>query len=181
MMDTFASEDNEREVNDYHKQVREETLLPTHTADDREFTIEEIRITVETMNKKKMPGDDGITGDIYNYAFKTLPKFVTATYNGCLKHGILPARWKRAKLIPIIKPGKENSYNVMKYRPISLLNVGGKVLGKLMINRINHHVFTNEYISKNQYGFTPQTSMPDAAIAVKDFVDEGFRSGEVAV
>ena len=127
---------------------------------------------------KKAPGDDGITGDIYNYALKTLPKFITAMYNGCLRHGIFPTRLKIAKLIQIIKPGKENIYDVTKYRPISLLNVGGKVLEKLMINRSNHHVFTSEYISKNQYGFTPQTSTTDAAMAVKDFVKEGFRSGK---
>jgi hypothetical protein len=102
-------------------------------------------------------------------------------YNGCLKHAIFPTRWKKAKLIPIVKPGKEKSYDVTKYRPISLLNVGGKVLEKLLINRINRHVFTNQYISKNQFGFTPQKSTTDAAMALKDFVEEGFRSGKVAV
>jgi hypothetical protein len=102
-------------------------------------------------------------------------------YNGCLRYGVLPQRWKRAKLIPIIKPGKENRYKVSKYRPISLLNVGGKVLEKVMINRINHHVYTNDYINKNQYGFTPQSSIIDAAMAVKAFVEEGLSTGEVAV
>ena len=110
-----------------------------------------------------------------------LPKFITAMYNGCLRNGIFPKRWKRAMLIPIIKHGKENSYDVSKYRPISLLNVGGKVLEKVLINRINHHVFTNGHINKNQYGFMPQTSTIDAAMAVKQFVEEGFRSGEVTI
>jgi len=121
-------------------------------ADDREFTIEEVRNTGESMNHNKAPGDDGITGDIYNYAFKMLPKFFTAMYNCCLKHGTFPTRWKRAQLIPIIKPGKENNDEVSKYRPISLLTVGGKVLEKLMINRINHHLYA-ECMSNNQYGF----------------------------
>ena len=119
------------------------------------------------MNNRKAPGEDGITGDILYQAFKTLPKFITALYNGCLRKGIFPTRWKRALLIPIIKPGKENSYDVTKYRPISLLNVGSKVLEEVLINRINHHVFTKEYINKNQYGFMPQTSTTDAALAVK--------------
>jgi retron-type reverse transcriptase len=68
---------------------------------------------------------------------------------------------------------------VAKYRPISLLNIGGKVLEKLMINRINHHIFTTEFINKNQYGFRPQTSTTDAVMALKDFIEEGFKSGEV--
>jgi len=132
------------------------------------------------MDNKKAPGEDGNTGDIYNYTFKILPKSITAMYNGCLRHGVFPTRWKRAKLMPIIKPGKENNYEVSKYRPISLLNVGDKVLEKVIVSRINHHVYTNDYINKNQYVFTPQTSTIDAAMAVKDFVVEGFKTGKVA-
>ena len=51
-------------------------------------------------------------------------------YKSCFKYGSFPTRWKRAQLIPTIKPGKENNDEVTKYRPISLLNVGGKVLEK---------------------------------------------------
>jgi len=169
MLDYFTPEDKERDDNDYHKQVRAQAQQPTTTAEDSEFTIEEIRYAVESMDNKKAPGEDGITGDIYNHTFKILPKFITAMYNGCLRDGVFPKRWKRAKLIPIIKPGKEDSYEVSKYRPISLLNVGCKVLEKVIINRINHHVYTNDYINKNQYGFPPQLSTTDAAMAVKDF------------
>ena len=137
-MDTFAPEDNRRDDNDYHKLVRALTKQPANTADDREFTIEEISNIIASMNNNKAPGEDGITGVIYNHAFKMVLTFITAIYNGCLKQGIFPTKWKKAKLIPIIKPGKENSYDVSKYHPISLLNIGSKVLEKLMINRINH-------------------------------------------
>jgi len=61
-------------------------------------------------------------------------------YNACLRKGVFPKRWTTAKLIPIVKPGKENSDEVSKFRPINLLNTGGKVLEKLLINRITHHV-----------------------------------------
>ena len=179
MMETFTPEDNKMDDNEHHKLVRAQALLPTDAADDRKFTIDEVKKTVESMNNKKAPGDDGITGDIYNCAFKTLPKYITAIYNGCLKNGIFPTRWKRAKLIPIIKPGCEKSHEVSKYRPISLLNVGGKVLEKLLINRINHHLFTNDYASNNQYGFTPQRNTTDAALAAREYIEEGFGTGEV--
>jgi hypothetical protein len=123
-------------------------------------------------------GEDGITGVIYNHAFQTVPTFITAIYNGCLKQGIFPPKWKIAKLIPIIKPGQENSQEVSKYRPISLLNIGGKILKKLLINRKNHHISTTEYINKNQFGFRPQTSTVDAVMALKGYIEQGFRSGE---
>jgi retron-type reverse transcriptase len=50
-----------------------------------------------------------------------------------------------------------------------------------MIHRINHHISTTENINKNQYGFRPQTSTINAVMALKDYIEEGFRSGEVAV
>jgi len=36
---------------------------------------------------------------------------------------------------------------VSKFRPISLLNIGGKVLEKVLINRINHHVFSHDLMN----------------------------------
>jgi hypothetical protein len=71
--------------------------------------------------------------------------------------------------MPIIKPGKEELNEAQKYRPISLLNIGGKVLKKLLIDRTNHHLFSNSLINNNQFGFRPQKSTVDAAMAVKDF------------
>ena len=108
-----------------------------------------------------------------------IDRYITAIYNDCLRRGVFPKRWKTAKLIPIVKPGKECSDEASKYRPISLLNVGGKVLEKLLIDRINHHVFSHDHMSKNQYGFTPQKSPTDAAMAVKGFVEEGLAAGEI--
>jgi hypothetical protein len=78
VLDYFTPEENERDENDYHKQVRAQTQQTTTTADDREFTIEEIKYAVESMDNKKAQGEDAITGDIYNHKFKILPKSITA-------------------------------------------------------------------------------------------------------
>jgi hypothetical protein len=64
------------------------------------------------MGNKEAPGEDGITGEIYKSTFETFPSYITALYNGCLRRGVFPTRWKRAKLIPITKPGQENSEDV---------------------------------------------------------------------
>ena len=117
---------------------------------------------------------------MYKGAFEVFPRYITAMYNGCLRRVIFPKRWKTAKLIPTVKPGKENSDDVSKFRPISLLNTGGKVLEKLLINRINHHVFAHD-MNKNQYGFTPQRTTADAAMAVKGFVKEDLAAGQIIV
>jgi len=94
----------------------------------------------------------------------------TAIYNQCLKRGCFSNRYKVAKIIPTIKPGKENSMDPSKYRPISLLNIGGKVLEKL-INRINHHMYKNNLMTDRQFGFMPQKSTTDAAMETKIFIE----------
>jgi len=170
MLEYFTPEDNELEDNNYHKQVREKTTRPPNTPDDCEFTIDEIRRVIEGMDNKKAPGEDGITAEIFKQTFKILPKSITAMYNGCLKNGIFPEIWKKAKIIPITKPDTQNSQDDTKYRPISLLNIGGKILEKALINRINHHIHSTEFLKKNQYGFIPQTSTIDTIMALKEFV-----------
>ena len=74
---------------------------------------------------------------------------------------------------------KEGSQEIKKFRPISLLDIGRKVLEKALINRINHHMYSNGYMNENQYGFRPQESTIDAAMAIKNFVEQHLARGEV--
>jgi hypothetical protein len=78
-------------------------------------------------------------------------------------------------IITITKPGKEECNDVSKYRPISLLNVGGKLLERLMIDRILFHIYSNDLLSDNQYGFTPQIGTIDATMEVKNSIEESLR------
>ena len=150
---------------------------PIYTRDNAEFTEGEIKQMIASFNRKKAPGTDGITNDIYLRTFNKFPRLVTEIYNQCLKKGCFPRRWKTVKIIPIVKPGKENSMEPSKYRPISLLNIGGKVLEKLLINGINRHVHKNELLTDSQYGFTPQKSTTDAAIEAKKIHGTGKKEG----
>jgi hypothetical protein len=105
---------------------------------------------------KKAPGEDGIPIEMWKCVGAILPRYLTAIYNGCLKEGVFPKRWIKARIIPIVKPGKEGSDEVNNYRPISLLDAGSKVLEKLLINRINQHAYSRGHMNENHFGFRPQ-------------------------
>jgi hypothetical protein len=124
LLDHLLTEDREEDTL-HHKHIRKNTEEPIGTSDDIDFSRQEIQHTIESFNDKKAPGIDGITGGIYLRTFNTFPRLVTAIYNQCLKRGCFPKRWKIAKIIPIIKPGKEKSMDPSKCCPISLLNIGG--------------------------------------------------------
>jgi hypothetical protein len=123
--------------------------------DDKEFTKEEVRQVIESLQPKKAPGPNGITNEIVKLVFKMIPMTMTAIYNACLRTGCFPKNRKIAKILTIVKPGREKSADTSKYRPISLLNTEGKVLEKLLHKRIMHHLYKTEYLNKNQYGFMP--------------------------
>jgi hypothetical protein len=55
MLEYFTPEDKEYDDNDYHKQVIAQVQEPVNSADDKEFTIEEIRNAAESMDNKKAP------------------------------------------------------------------------------------------------------------------------------
>jgi hypothetical protein len=59
------------------------------------------------MANKKAPGEDGIPSEVWKRVVATLPRYLSAIYNGYLKEGVFPKRWKKAKIIPIVKLGKE--------------------------------------------------------------------------
>ena len=119
---------------------------PIRTSDDVQFCREQIKQTIESFNNKKAPAIGGITGGIYLRTFNIFHRPVTAIYNKCLKGWCFPKTCKITKITPTIKPRKENSADPAKCRPISILNIGGKVLEKLLINRIKHHMYKNNQI-----------------------------------
>jgi len=159
IIEHLIPKDEEAEETDYHKRIRTLMKEPVKTEDDRDFTAEEIKQTIKSIDHEKAPGEDGITSKILLWTFERFPRLVTTLFNGCLRTGCFPRRWKRARIIPTTKEGKENCNDAYKYRPISLLNVGGKVLEKLLINRIMHFLYSNELLNQNQFGFTTQKAL----------------------
>jgi hypothetical protein len=136
--------------------------------------------TEEAANKKA-PEEDGISGELYKRVCKTFPTLTFTLYKECVRKGCFPQKWKISKMIPIPKPGRENINDASKYRPISLIDVGGKVLEKILINRIVYYLNKNNVMNKNQFGFTPGKGTTDAILAVKEFIEEGLKKRHITI
>jgi len=98
-----------------------------------------------------------------------------------LEQGVSPTNWKTARILPITKPGRDDSIDTSKYRPISLINIGGKVLEKLLIKRIMQHLHKTEFLNDHQYGFTPQKNTIDTAMEVRKFIEPQLERGRVVI
>jgi len=107
---------------------------PLHTSDDDAFTKQEIQAVLEKFDPRKAPGEDALNSEVLLHTLRSFATLFTEIYNECLRKGLFPKQWKRSIILPIVKPGKEGINEVCKYRPISLLNIGGKVVEKLLID-----------------------------------------------
>ena len=79
--------------------------------------------------------------------------FFMETVNETISMGYFPTIYKKALLSFIEKPGKalQDPFN---YRPISLLELPGKIIEKLICRRLVYHLRSTDNINNNQYGFT---------------------------
>jgi len=90
LLEHFTPDDKEEDDTELHKLARALALEPADTDDDIDINAEESRNAVVSMNKKKAPSEDGITGEVYKSAFEVFPRYITAMYNGCLRRGVFP-------------------------------------------------------------------------------------------
>jgi len=179
MLQVLTPEHNQEDDTELQKNIRALAQEDTDTNDDKEFTVQEVKNVVLSMGKNKAPGEDGIRSEVFKSVVEILPRYMTAIYNGCLHKGTFTQRWKKALVIPITKPVKTESEEATKFRPISLLDTGGKVLEKLLVNRINIHLYSRGHMNENQFGFRPQKSTIDAAMVDKEFVQHSLAAGDV--
>ena len=82
-------------------------------------------------------------------------------HNSTLASKYTPHTSKFAKMVFIKKPYKSPS-NPYNYRPISLLNIIGKILEKIITQRILHMLEHNNILSEFQFGFRQHHSTQHA-------------------
>jgi hypothetical protein len=71
--------------------------------------------------------------------------------NLSLSSGEIPIQMKTAKIVPIFKSGEPTEIN--NYRPISLLSTFGKILEKIVSNKLTNFLENNKILSNFQFGF----------------------------
>ena len=102
--------------------------------------------------KDKTPGESGIRKRI----IEKLPTIALNKLKDIINHaismGYFPERFKTAILTMIPKPNKDST-KPENYRPISLLEVPGKIMEKLLKERLVRFLENNNKFNVNQFGF----------------------------
>ena len=79
-------------------------------------------------------------------------KYLLTIYNALVNTGYFPEKFKEATITMIPKPGMPPT-DPRNYRPISLLEVPGKIFERIINTRLRHHLQENNLYNPSQYGF----------------------------
>ena len=78
----------------------------------------------------------------------------------------VPSEWKKARMIPLYRSGPVNEPE--NYRPISILPILSKLLGRAVQEQIQDYLEERSLISKFQFGYRPNRSTQQATILLTD-------------
>ena len=141
----------------YQAQLQSHSQPPWSLTD---FTEDEVIEVIKTIEPTKSSGLLNINNNTLKSILKILAAQITQIFNVSIRTGSFPTSWKNALVIPIHKKGDLSS--VSNYRPISLLPQPGKLLEKLVHNRLTDYIEHNELLSNKQHGFRKHKSTLDA-------------------
>ncbi|KAG0440116.1 hypothetical protein HPB47_016401 [Ixodes persulcatus] len=150
--------------------------LPEYSGRPNQESDEEIRIgevkAAAREERNSTPGRDGVT----NGALRNLPekeyRRLTDMFNEVWKQGKLPDEWKQSDIKFISKPGK--NIGLENLRPISLTSAVGKLMERVVKNRLQPYIEENGFFHNAMFGFRPYLSTQDMFALLKENVLDEF-------
>ena len=122
------------------------------------------------------PGPDFISNRMIYKSFYFTKDILLGLFNACLHLKHFPRAWKSAAAIYIPKPGKRDMKDPESYRPISLLSNLGKILERIIKDRMEFYAEPKGLNSSKQFGFRRGGSTIKALDHVIEAVDYALDS-----
>jgi hypothetical protein len=95
----------------------------------------EVQDSIRGLKIIKAPGPDGIPNRVLKQLPQRMILLLVALFNAIFRTQYFPPVWKHARVISILKAGKDPALP-SSYRPISLLDTIGKVFENILLSRI---------------------------------------------
>ena len=105
----------------------------------------------EIINELKKGKSSDIPIHVIKSSCQVIAPYLTKYFNTCMKEGYFPDKLKTGRISPIYK--KEDEQLLENYRPVSTLPVFGKILEKLIYQRLYSFLISKGVINENQFGF----------------------------
>src|SRR6266850_4306162 len=139
----------------------------------------EVATALAGTSNASAPGPSGIGYLLLKWCFAARPEYLTSILQEALRLGVHP--WHSVTVVIIPKPNKPDYSAAKAYRPISLLECCGKLLEKVVANRLSSDVNHFDLLGLGQFGSCTHHSAPDAATALRHKAEQTIRVGRVGV
>lgn len=117
-----------------------------------QITTEELHNACRNIAPRRAPGPDGIPNVAVKAAAQRRPDLFIRTFQACIDEGVFPKQWKTQHLV-LLPKGKMPPGVPTSYRPICLVNTTGKILERILYDRLLKEAEEKEALSNLQFGF----------------------------
>ena len=117
---------------------------------------QEVKKYLDKLDTNKSPGPDIMSPRLLKELKQQILQPLTNIFNQSVQLKKVPEDWKMANVTPIFKKGDKSV--ALNYRPISLTSVAGKILEKIIRDKLVKFLENNNIISDTQHGFRNKRS-----------------------
>ena len=128
-------------------------------------------------NSLKNAHDSAGADDVHYQLLKHLPRIslqiLLNIFNRIWEQGTFPESWTKATIIPIPKPNEDHT-NPTNYRPIALTSCLCKTIERMINNKLNFYLESNNITSEDQSGFLKNRSTTDQLVRLESYIRNAF-------
>ena len=128
---------------------------------------------VKQMKCNKASGGDGNPAEVYKHGGTALVRHLHRLFLKIWKNEKVPQELKDASIVTIFKKGSRTECG--NYRGISLLSVAGKILAKVLLNRLQP--LSESIIPETECGFRPGRGTTDMIFSARQVQEKCREQG----
>ena len=134
-------------------------------------TLEETAEAINLLSNGKAPGPDAIPAEVYKAGGHVLVEKLTVLFQSMWNQEAVPQEFKDASIIHLYKR-KGNRQSCDNHRGISLLSIAGKILARIILNRLICHLDQMDLLPESQCGFRKDRSTTDMIFAARQLQEK---------
>ena len=144
--------------------------IPIDASLDVTPSLDEIRKGIHQLSSGKAPGADSIPAEVYKEGGEALTVKLHDLFALIWKDEIVPQELKDASIVHLYKR-KGNRQSCDNHRGISLLSIAGKILARVLLNRLIVHL-ENGLLPESQCGFRKERGTVDMVFAARQLQEK---------
>ena len=145
--------------------------VPINASLERPPDVEEVTKAIASLSNGKAPGSDAIPAEVYSSGGPELTARLTDTFKMMWTDEKIPQEYKDASIIHLYKK-KGNRQVCDNHRGISLLSIAGKILARVLLNRLQDHLETKTLLPESQCGFRRGRGTVDMIFAARQLQEK---------